>query len=611
MRKRQFIIFFILFIFSGCAYFNTFYNAKTYFSEATRQMEIDLNKSGKISRSTYTIFENAAIKAQKVIEKYPNSDYVDDAMYIFGVSNYYLQKYTIARSMFSRLTLEYPSSPYYSESQLWIARCYYELGEKDIAFKLLEEFISDPKNKFFHSEAMSLAGHLALEDGQEEKAFNYFRQALELTHDIPTKCNLMYELSQIYIDRAMFDDAITMLQKIEEISIDPLLLTRVQLQYAKIYRIYQRYDESEELIKEMLANEENREVFPEMELELAEVYKHQGKIDQAIQRYITITENYPNTIQAAKASYQLGELYLNELQDYENARNAFVNVRQHDRNCPEATYAQEKINQIGQFVSLNKEIASLEEEYPSLKNPTFEPDSTLTDKVVNDYIEKKFSQAEYLAFNFQNLDSALSIYQTLISNFKENPLVPQILNTWSYVAEEAGDSIRAELLKNRLIRDYPFSPFSLYHLGCEHPDSLKRKENQALIFHIEEEYFNQHREKEGMKALKSVLDTATLDSLTTAQILYRLGMEYDETFSNLDSAIYYYQYLSNHYKNTKYAKNAESRLNKLNLLIENMLTSEGHVDADKQDSSSFFFLDTLKDVVISEMDTISNPETDE
>ncbi|MGC9512895.1 MAG: tetratricopeptide repeat protein [Fidelibacterota bacterium] len=571
MRLFRLNLVFLWVILSGCAYFNTFYNAKTYYSEATRQMEEDLNKDGKISRATYSTFENASLKAQKVIERFPDSDYVDDAMYIAGVSNFHLQKYTIARTMFSRLTIEFPSSPYYAESHLWIARCYYELGEKDIAFRMLEEFIADSKNKVFFGEAMSLAGYLALEEGEDEKAFEYFNQAVDMSHDIQSKSNLLFELSQIYIDRSMLEKALSVLQEIEEISIDPLMLTRVQLQYAKIYRIREMYEESEDLIKEMLANEENQPVFPDLELELAQVYTQQNKMDQAIQRYKTVTENYPNTPQAAKASYNLGEIYLHGLNDYESARNAFIAVRQHDRNCLEATLAQSKINEIGQFVSLNNEIQNLEEEYPALMNPEVEKDTSLTDKVINDFVKNKFRQAEFLAFNFQSPDSALGIYQSLTTRFKDNPFIPQILNTWSYLLKETGDTLRAEMLKNRLIREYPYSPFSLQYLGREHPDSLKQEKNQSLIFHIEETYFNQAREQEGMKAFKALLDTASLDSVSRAQVMYRLGLEYDQTFSDLDSAMFYYQLVKNRFASTKYADAAEKRMNELNRIIEKLM----------------------------------------
>jgi len=561
----------LLMLLNSCAYFNTFYNAKTYFSDATKRMELEMAKDGNISRNTADIFENASQKAMKVIEKYPDSKYVDDAMYIAGVANFYLAKYTIARSMFSRLTIEYPLSSYYAESHLWIARCYYESGEKDIAFKMLETFISDPKNKAFYGDAMSLAGYLALDENQEEKAFEYFNQAVAMTNEIRNKSNILYEMSQIYIDRTMLDEALDVLEQIEDISIDPEMLTRVQLQYAKIFRIQKMYTESEDLIKEMLANENNKTVFPDLELELAQVYLQQDKPDQAIVRYQTVIDNYPNTIHAAKASFNLGELYLYSQGDYENARNAFVAVSQHHRNILESTLAQAKINQIGRYVSLSKELRDLESKHPTLLNKQLEPDSLLTLEITSNYLKKKFNKAEYLAFDFQNPDSALQIYQSLVNYFPENPFIPQILNTWSYVLAEKGDTIRSEMIKNRLIRDHPFSLFSLNHLGREHPDSIKNKENQELIFKIESEYFNQGRHYDGINALKSLLDSVSLDTLSRSQVLYRIGMEYDRELSNMDSAVFYYRQTVDLHEKTRFANKGKSRLQELNLIIEKLM----------------------------------------
>lgn len=582
MRKTILLIF-LLFCLSSCAYFNTFYNAKTYFSDATKRMEEEMARDGIISRNTADIFENASLKALKVIDKFPDSKYVDDAMYIAGVANFYLAKYTIARSMFSRLTIEYPQSSYYAEAHLWIARCYYESGEKDIAFKMLETFISDPKNKAFYGDAMSLAGYLALDENQEEKAFDYFNQAVAMTNDIRNKSNILFEMSQIYIDRTMLDEALDVLEKIEDISIDPEMLTRVQLQYAKIFRIRKMYQESEDLIKEMLANENNRTVFPELELELAQVYYHQGKPDHAIIRYQTIIDNYPNTIHAAKASFRLGELYLYTMGDYEKARNAFVAVSQHQRNIMESTLAQSRINQIGRYVSLSKELNDLESKYPSLLNKVIEPDSLLTPSVTMNYLKKKFNKAEYLAFDFQNPDSALQIYQSLVNRFPEDPFIPQILNTWSYILAEKEDTIRSEMIKNRLIRDYPYSVFSLKHLGREHPDSIKIKENQELIFHIESKFFNQGRHNEGINALKSLLDSVSLDTLSQSQVLFRIGMEYDRELSNMDSAIFYYRQTVDFNDKTRFAQKGKNRLQELNLIIEKLMEDPEADSPDAED----------------------------
>jgi TolA-binding protein len=569
--RRLTIILFLISVISGCAYFNTFYNAKTFFDEATHKMEDELSKTGKVSNSTYTIFENAATKAQKVIERYPDSKYVDDAMYIAGISNFHLQKYTIARSMFSRLTIEYPSSPYYAESNLWIARCYYESGEKEIAFNLLESFISDPKNSHYHGEAMSLAGYLALDENQEEKAFEYFNQAVELTDDLKTKSNLLFEMSQIYIDRNHLDEAMRILQEVEKLSIDPFLLAKVQLQYAKIFRIREMYEESEDLIKEMLADENNNQLFPDLELELGQVYTQQDKFEQAIQRYNTIIENYPNTVQAAKASYHLGVIYLETLGDYDNARTAFVNVSKHSRNILESTLAQAKINTIGQFISLNKEINTLEETYPSLRVAEQEPDSLLTSEIRSEYVLKSFRKAEYLAFEFHSQDSALKIYQRLSNRFKNDPYIPQVLNTWNYILRERGDTVRAEMIKNRLIRDYPYSVFSLKHLKREHPDTLLRNKSQQLIYDVESEFLNRGDHLGGIRAFKSMLDTASLDSLSRAQIHYRIAHEYDRELSNLDSAVYYYRKTVDDYKDTEFSESAQKRLGVLNRIIEMLM----------------------------------------
>ena len=73
-RSASLIFMVFLFVFSSCAYFNTFYNAQQYFEQAEKQR---LEKAGEsIPPSAIDAYGKVIDKSQHVIDEYPDSKLV-------------------------------------------------------------------------------------------------------------------------------------------------------------------------------------------------------------------------------------------------------------------------------------------------------------------------------------------------------------------------------------------------------------------------------------------------------------------------------------------------------------------------------------------------------
>jgi TolA-binding protein len=138
VKQRQFkfwsilILFgFALLIFSSCAYYNTFYNAKKYYKEG-----IVLNQTNPSQAKTS--FTKAIEKSALVISNYPRSKYIADALFIIGMSNFYTGEYTKAISKFENLLLVFPSYPRVNEVNLYMAASLIETGEYGQAVERLQ-----------------------------------------------------------------------------------------------------------------------------------------------------------------------------------------------------------------------------------------------------------------------------------------------------------------------------------------------------------------------------------------------------------------------------------------------------------------------------------------
>jgi len=105
--------------------YNTFYLAKKAFNEAESKRKNAEKKGIKFGTGRY---KTAIEKTEKVIEKYPNSKYYDDALYVNGVSHYYTQDYHKASKRFRELIANFPESKFYKESQLYLAKAKLKLS---------------------------------------------------------------------------------------------------------------------------------------------------------------------------------------------------------------------------------------------------------------------------------------------------------------------------------------------------------------------------------------------------------------------------------------------------------------------------------------------------
>jgi tetratricopeptide (TPR) repeat protein len=100
---------------SGCAYFNTFYNAKSQYKHAENDRT---KRQGNLGLDGY---QKCIEKCELLLRYYPKSKYVDDALFLKGMSRYHRGEFVQARAAFEELEQRFPDSEY-------IERGYYNMG---------------------------------------------------------------------------------------------------------------------------------------------------------------------------------------------------------------------------------------------------------------------------------------------------------------------------------------------------------------------------------------------------------------------------------------------------------------------------------------------------
>lgn len=149
MRNRLFILL-LVFLISGCgktlnsawsdfrAYYNTYYNAKKHFQAGLKKVnqqpfKIDPTQPVRIHHAPLQAgnsdFEKAIDKGAKVLRKFPNSKWVDEALLLIGKSYYYQQKFYPALQKFEELEKAGTSPEMTQQAIIWKGRTLLDLKQ--------------------------------------------------------------------------------------------------------------------------------------------------------------------------------------------------------------------------------------------------------------------------------------------------------------------------------------------------------------------------------------------------------------------------------------------------------------------------------------------------
>ena len=101
---------------SGCAYFNTFYNAKSEFRRAETDRKASLSGSGGGEGG----YQKCIEKCQSLLRYYPKSKYIDDALFLIGMSRLYRTEYIQSRASLEDLVERFPKSSYVEPALYWM-----------------------------------------------------------------------------------------------------------------------------------------------------------------------------------------------------------------------------------------------------------------------------------------------------------------------------------------------------------------------------------------------------------------------------------------------------------------------------------------------------------
>ena len=551
----------ILMVISGCAYFNTFYNAKQLYDEANK---LRLEKDGEVIPITAVDKYGKVIqKCKIVLNDFPESRFRIDAVLLMSKSRYYRKNYDLALLDLGQVIKE-GKSDQIEEALYWKALCKWKKGNIQTGMEELNILLETTKEENIKAKCHLSLAEIANELNSQE-GLVHLREAAKLTQNRGEKGMIYGRLAEMAFRKKDYDLAEEGYLNVIAHSLSKENIEHAHLQILKIFRVQNRYLSASRKIKGMLIDSKFERIAGSLELELVQLYKAQGETSEIETRLESIVDEYQRTSVSAEAYYQLGQIYTSEKWDLAKAKGYFDAVQKEYSKSFLVPLAKSKSNAIEVFQDAEKELKThqtinVSEDLQNINNndSTFLNVSLVSPK--RSIPELYYQLADLEAFSFQRYDKSIDYLKKIISEYSDSPFKPKAMFVLAFVYETIDDTISAKNTRQDILTYFPSSEYASYF----DKNIMVEEKIQVELFRNAEKEIPLNINK-AIESFKEALYIDTNNDLAISAA-YSIGYYYDQE-AVIDSALYYYNWIKENYPNSEQTEQISERIQTLNNVL--------------------------------------------
>lgn len=565
----KYLLFVFLIFLTGCGmwedfttYFNLYYNTKNIFNKAEQSIK-QQNQGLFVSDEKYEVpseakqlLNNVIGKCSEILQYSPTSAYVDDALLMLGKSFYYLRNYEKAQRKFQELIATQRNSDLLLEDKLWLGRTQLKLKNYDDALNTLDdvrkEGLAEGRNEIVSKAYIEeIKYYISKED--YSGAINFATEFLKHSDDGEINAEVEYEIGVLYNQLNDDQNAILAFNKVFDYSPSFDVELKARLALGEALRDGGQPQKALELFQKM----RNEDKFSDsddkiaMEIGLTQIALNDYK--GALNTLMYADTTYRNSKNIGMLKYVTGELYENNLYDYDSALVYYDQVIKLPVKEEYLAKTKNKIRVLNRFVDIRQNLETYSRQLQYILNPeTFSKDSA------NYYSELQ----QQTAIRSQEQEHSLFATgrQKLIEQRQEEINAMIQAKGLTNLSAPVRPTISADSLKS-IIGKYDFELGNLFFTELNVPDSAYK-------------YYS--------IVLKDYPDPAYLP-----KVLFALGSYY-ETINETHKADSLYTVVYDNYKRDMIANAAAEKLNKPKINVDFDPAQSLYADAEqKMDSGSY------------------------
>jgi TolA-binding protein len=402
---------------ASCAYFNTVYNAKNYFREGRKEVKHDTLVTDSKN------FDKAIEKSTAIIVKYPNTRWVDDALFMMGASYYFKGDYSRSLDRLDFLIQNYPESGYGYEAEYFIGLANYKLNRYGSAVAALKEAMTSGR---FRKRSLIALLYVYYADANYADLYEVTDTLMNSSLSYDERRTILGFVGMAQFSEGKYEEALDTSTRLLSITREESERRSLKLRIAEIYFEIDEFD----LCKKFLLDETD----PEFRDLLADLHMRTGNIEEA--KYIRgeLALNKAPDV-AAEAYYELACIY-------EDADSIDLAVASYDSAMVKSPNSEYGL-QARKRSEVLKRIQSLTGE-------------------TEDEVRALFLLAEIYFADLNDLPKALEGYQRVYTEYPESKWAPKAMYAHLWITSNIydNDTLAAGLARS-LIESYPHTEYAL------------------------------------------------------------------------------------------------------------------------------------------------------
>ncbi|MDP8240232.1 MAG: tetratricopeptide repeat protein [Candidatus Hatepunaea meridiana] len=329
------IVIFFTYLFTSCAYYNYFYNAKKYYEDGEKSRKEGEEEKKTRGQKNLSAYDRAIESAGRMLKYYPDSRWEDDALLLLAKAYYRTENYRKAIGKIDELTAKYPQSVLIQEGTLWKGMSLLKVSQPDSGRLIISNLFTPETENLMRAQAHFALGEYYYSQERWELSVEQFRDVLDSgVEDKWLRGDAWIKIGECLDNIGQIDEAVKIYDEI--LGSKPSRRTKLEasLHRAVILRQLGRTTEAFESLETLLKDAAYIKDFPRIELETAHCLREMKQFEEARERFENLIETNKRGELAAEANYELGSLLWEQWRDIATARTTLSEVKKAERASP-------------------------------------------------------------------------------------------------------------------------------------------------------------------------------------------------------------------------------------------------------------------------------------
>ncbi len=522
-------------------YYNTFYNAKQQYSIAEQKRVESETPGSRITPATYNaLYQRAILKASIVLKYFPDSKWFDDSLLLIGKASYWRKDYTESLTKFQELQKLFPQSELIPETRYWQGLALWAMNRTNEARATFSLFDKKTDPELYGLSNLALAEMEASQGNRENAIISYkaLLETLDKKHKLRARAwqgvgNNLLELNR-------YDEALEAYENVLKSKPETRTNFETRVKIGETLKRQQKYDEALDTYQKILKIKRLRIYEAEIRLKQARIYQLKKQSETAEEIYSDVGKKYPRSKYSAEAFYRLGLIEQKSRRNLEKAKELFEKAVREDRSSDEGKLALQR----------QKDLVALER-YTKQAEKVEDPQKALG---------PLFDLAELYLFNLGEPDSALSIYQRVLSLTDTTDLAPKVHYAIGLIyADSLKNETAAREHFQQLLDQHPNTPYAAEartRLNQKHADDDLAK---TQFLQAENLIAEGTSTRDILPIYRQIADEYP-NSLFAPKALFALAWTYENDLDEREQAKTIYEQVQERYPLTQYGKIATDKL---------------------------------------------------